>query len=70
MFPPTILRMVYLTRKVKKGKTYLYLEEKARIKGKVRRTWQIYLGPEDKLKDLSISSILSKSAENVEISTM
>ena len=62
--------MVYLTRKVKKGRTYLYLEEKARIRGKVRRTWQIYLGPEDKLKDLSISALLSKKIGSVDISTM
>lgn len=62
--------MVYLTRKVKKGKTYLYLEEKARIDGTVRRTWQIYLGPEDALHDLSISGLLSKRSHSVEITTM
>lgn len=43
--------MVYLTHKMKKGRKYLYLEKKARIDGKVKRVFQIYLGPEDKIEE-------------------
>nr|MDO8087837.1 IS1634 family transposase [Candidatus Sigynarchaeum springense] len=45
--------MVHLIKKVKKGRVYLYLQENARINGKVKRLWQRYLGPEDEIKDLS-----------------
>ena len=48
--------MVHLTRKKRNGKVYLYLEERAWIDGKSRRLWQKYLGSEDKLRELSISS--------------
>lgn len=46
--------MVYLTHKWKKGRKYLYLEKKARIEGKVKRIYQIYLGPEDKIEERQI----------------
>ncbi|MHA1996833.1 MAG: IS1634 family transposase [Promethearchaeota archaeon] len=62
--------MVYITRKKKKGKYYLYLEESAWIDGKSKRVWQKYLGPEDRIKDAKISGLLSKNAENVELETM
>ena len=46
--------MVHLIKKPKKnGRKYLYLQENARIEGKVVRLWQIYLGPEDDFKTLS-----------------
>ena len=59
--------MVYLTRKKKKGKYYLYLEEKAWINGRTRRVWQKYLGPEDKLKDIKFNSLLTRLANKVEV---
>lgn len=62
--------MVYLTRKKKKGKYYLYLEEKAWINGRTRRVWQKYLGPEDRLKDIKFSSFLTKHSNNVTFKTI
>ena len=62
--------MVYLTRKKKKGKYYLYLEEKAWINGRTRRVWQKYLGPEDKLKDIKFNSFLTRHANEVEVQTI
>ncbi len=61
--------MVYITRRKKKGKVYLYLEESARIEGKPRRVWQKYLGPEDRLKDLTLSGLFSKSPHQITINT-
>ncbi len=43
--------MVFLVKKVVKGNTYLYLEERAWINGKSKRLWQKYLGPEDRIKE-------------------
>jgi len=65
---PTI-HMVYLTRKKKKEKYYLYLEESAWVDGKSKRLWQKYLGPEDRLKDLNFHGYLTKFKENVSIKT-
>ena len=62
--------MVYLTRKKKKGKFYLYLEEKAWINGRTRRVWQKYLGPEDRLKDIKFNSLLTRHAKEVEFQTV
>lgn len=62
--------MVYLTRKKKKGKYYLYLEEKAWIDGRTRRVFQKYLGPEEKLKDLNFNGLLTKHIDNVEVQTI
>ncbi len=45
--------MVHLIKKVIKGNTYLYLAASARIDGKPKRIWQKYLGPEDKLNELT-----------------
>jgi transposase len=41
--------MAYLTRKVVKGITYYFAEEKERRDGKSRRKWQKYLGSLDKI---------------------
>jgi transposase len=62
--------MTYITRKKKKGKYYLYLMKDARINGKKKHIIQKYIGPEDRLKNLEISNILSKHAQNVETETM
>ena len=43
--------MVHLARKKRKGRVYLYLEQRARIQGKSRRIWQIYLGREDTIQE-------------------
>jgi transposase len=59
--------MPYLTTKRKNQRNYLYLEEKARINGKVRRVNQIYLGPEDQLDKRKISAILSKFNDDIEL---
>jgi transposase len=65
------MEKVYLTRKKKKGKyIHLYLEGRAWIDGRSRRTWQKYLGPEHLLKDMNLSGFLSKSAEQVETETL
>ena len=61
--------MVYITRRKKKGKYYLYLEESARINGKPRRVWQKYLGPEERLKDLTLSGLFTKNASQIKIET-
>lgn len=45
--------MVHVTKKKKKGRVYLYLEETGRVNGKSKRLWQRYLGPEHEFKDLS-----------------
>jgi transposase len=62
--------MVYITRKKIKGNIYLYLEESTRIKGKRCRLWQKYLGPENSLKDLKISSLFTKNPEAIETNTL
>ncbi|MBD3228069.1 MAG: IS1634 family transposase [Candidatus Lokiarchaeota archaeon] len=43
--------MVFIERKKKKGRVYLYLTHKARINGKSKRVWTIYLGPEDRIME-------------------
>jgi len=48
--------MVYLVRKKIKGRTYLYIEERAYIDGKSRRIWQKYLGPEDKMREVAVTA--------------
>ncbi len=59
--------MVHLAKKKKKGKTYLYLEERGWINGKSKRLWQIYLGPEHKFKEKSqIISIPEVETETIE----
>ncbi|MHA1169058.1 MAG: IS1634 family transposase [Candidatus Hodarchaeales archaeon] len=58
--------MVHLARKKRNGKTYLYLEQRARINGKSRRIWQIYLGLEDKIRETGITI----APKNVEYKTM
>ncbi|TFG10151.1 MAG: IS1634 family transposase [Promethearchaeota archaeon] len=68
-FPP-ILIMVYLTRKKKGNKYYLYLEEKAWIDGRARRVFQKYLGPEDRLKDIKFNSLFTKYTSKVEFQTI
>jgi len=60
LFPPKTFEMVYLTHKWKKGHKYLYLEKKARIEGKVKRVFQIYLGPEDKIEEHHIMLNIDK----------
>jgi len=59
--------MVYLTRKKKNGKYYLYLEKSAWINGRSRRLWQKYLGPEDRLQDLDFNGLLTKHVDTVDI---
>lgn len=62
--------MVHLTRKKKKGNYYLYLEESIWINGKSQRAWQKYLGPEDKLKDITFNGLLTTRAKEVEYQTI
>lgn len=65
------MEKVYLTRKKKKGKyIHLYLEGRAWIDGRSRRTWQKYLGPEHLIKDMNFSGFLSKNAKHVETKTL
>jgi len=59
--------MVYLTRKKKNGKYYLYLEKSAWINGRSRRLWQKYLGPEDKLQDLDFNGLLTKHVDTIDV---
>jgi len=47
--------MVHLTRKKRNGRVYLYLEQRARIKGKSQRLWQIYLGREDTIQETGVT---------------
>ena len=65
------MEKVYLTRKKKKKKyIHLYLEGRAWIDGRSRRTWQKYLGPEHLIKDMNLSGFLSKSSKQVETETL
>lgn len=64
---PLSISMVYLTRKKKKGKYYLYLEESMWIHGKSQRAWQKYLGPEDKLKNLKLTGLFTKYEKQIEV---
>jgi len=43
--------MPFIIKKMIKGKIYLYLAKNARINGKTRRIWEIYLGPERKFNE-------------------
>lgn len=60
------LVMVHLARKKRNGRVYLYLEQRARINGKSRRVWQIYLGREDKIQETGVAI----SPKKVEYQTM
>lgn len=51
MLYPINLRMANLFRKIKKGKVYWYIGESKREGRKVRRIWQKYLGPADRVAD-------------------
>jgi transposase len=62
--------MPYLVRKVIKGKTYLYLEEKHRIGGKTKRAWQKYLGPEDAIAQKDFSFLLENAPEKINTSAI
>jgi len=62
--------MIYIARKKIKGKIYLYLEGRAWIDGRSRRTWQKYIGPEEKIEDLQISALFSKTSSKIELKTM
>nr|MDO8085081.1 IS1634 family transposase [Candidatus Sigynarchaeum springense] len=62
--------MPYLVRKVLKGKTYLYLEEKCRIDGKTKRAWQKYLGPEDAIAQKDLSFLIENAPEKIKATTM
>ena len=48
--------MVHLVKKSIKRKIYLYLEERTWIEGKSKRTSSIYLGPENKIRQLNAIS--------------
>jgi len=43
--------MASIIKKVKKGRAYYYLVEMARIGGKPKRTWQLYLGSAEKIRE-------------------
>lgn len=67
---PYILIMVYLTRKKKNGKCYLYLEKSARINGRSQRVWQKYLGPEDRIQELDFNGLFTKHVDKIEVETI
>ena len=62
--------MPYLVKKVLKGRTYLYLEEKRRINGKTKRTWQKYLGPEDAISQKDLSFLMDHAPEKITATAM
>ena len=62
--------MPYLVRKKIKGRTYLYIEEKQRINGKVKRIYQKYLGPEDSFDKKEISLLLERAPEMITNTSM
>lgn len=43
--------MVHVEKRRHGDKVYLYLCQRARIDGKSKRVWQVYLGPEDKIRE-------------------
>ena len=43
--------MVFLIKKKVKGNIYLYLAKNARIKGKTKRIWEKYIGPENRIDE-------------------
>ena len=44
--------MVFLRKKIIKGKPYWYVEEAARVDGKVKTAFQIYLGSAEKILEM------------------
>ncbi len=64
------MKNIYLTKKKIKGRNYLYLEGRAWIDGKSRRTWQKYLGSEEKFNDVNLTGIFSKNGSRVETETL
>jgi transposase len=62
--------MTYINVVKKKGINYLYLVKDVRIKGIKVHLFQIYLGPESRIKNLEISSILKDHAKDVDLETM
>lgn len=55
--------MVYLVKKKIKNKKYLYLTKGARVDGKSKVVWQLYLGAEDSIENLK--DRLNKDFKNV-----
>ncbi len=51
---------VYLTTKTKRGHEYLYLEGRAWVEGRCRRTWQRYLGPKDQIAGRELPTFTRK----------
>jgi len=51
-----IIYMAYILKKRIKGRTYYYLAESQRVKGKPRIVWQKYLGTADKIKERLLES--------------
>ena len=58
---------VYLTTKTKRGHEYLYLEGRAWVEGRCRRTWQRYLGPEDQITGQELPSFTRKEVGATDI---
>lgn len=53
--------MKFYTIKKQKGKEYLCLEDRARIDGKVKRTFFKYLGPREEFPEIKIGKIMAGS---------
>ena len=55
--------MVNLVKKKIKGKIYWYIGESKRIEGKVKRIWQKYLGPADKVAKQLIEGVAPQEVD-------
>ena len=58
--------MVYLFKKIKNGKICWYLGESKRANGKVRRTWQKYLGTAENVGEALKHGIFPKETDVLE----
>lgn len=61
--------MVYIEKKIIRGKTYLYLVIKAKVDGKVKRIWQKYLGTEDNFQK-KVETLKLQLYDNYTITTV
>ena len=66
MLYPINIKMANLFRKIKKGKVYWYIGESKREGSKVRRIWQKYLGPAERVADQLLKGVAPTEVDVLE----
>lgn len=61
----TLKYMAYIFKKKKEGKNYFYLAENKRVNGEVKKAWQKYLGPADR-----VAKKLAEGGESKEVDVL